>query len=88
MGNHHLAQVNVARAIAGMETDTMSGFVPRLPIALNRKRLVEAANSVALIDNDMARILAVHGTPPLWARKPGIIPNILRSARLSGTKSR
>jgi len=73
MGNHHPAQVNVARAIAGMETDTMSGFVPRLPIALNRKRLAEAANSVALIDNDMARILAVHGTPPLWARKPGFI---------------
>ena len=44
-----------------------------MPVVLNRKRLAEAANAVALLDIDMARILADHGTPPLWARKPGFI---------------
>ncbi len=44
-----------------------------IPIALNEKRLVEAANSIALIDKDLARILVNHGVPPLWARKPGFI---------------
>jgi DNA-3-methyladenine glycosylase II len=46
---------------------------PAVPITLNRKRLAEAAKSVALIDKDMARILADHGVPPLWARKPGFV---------------
>jgi len=46
---------------------------PGVPIALNEKRLVEDAKSIALIDKDMARILANHGTPPLWAREPGFI---------------
>lgn len=46
---------------------------PVVPIPLNEQRLAEAANSVALIDKDLAQILAVHGTPPLWARKPGFI---------------
>jgi len=41
--------------------------------ALNEKRLAEDAKSIALIDKDMARILANHGTPPLWAREPGFI---------------
>ena len=41
--------------------------------ALNKKSLSEAANSVALLDEDLARILADHGAPPLWARKPGFI---------------
>lgn len=40
---------------------------------LNEKRLVDAAISVALIDQDLARILADHGTPPLWARTPGFV---------------
>lgn len=40
---------------------------------MNEKRLAEAANSVALIDKDLARILVNHGVPPLWARKPGFI---------------
>ncbi len=44
-----------------------------IPTPLNKKRLAEAAKSVALIDRDLARILAVHGTPPLWARKPGFV---------------
>lgn len=41
--------------------------------SLNKKRLAEDAISVALIDVDLARILADHGTPPLWARKPGFV---------------
>ncbi len=40
---------------------------------LNEKRLVDAAILVALIDQDLARILADHGTPPLWARTPGFV---------------
>lgn len=47
--------------------------IPGVPLALNEKRLAEAATSVALMDKDLARILADHGTPPLWARKPGFI---------------
>ena len=46
---------------------------PGVPIALNEKSLAEAAKAVALIDKDLARLLANHGTPPLWAREPGFI---------------
>lgn len=42
-------------------------------MTLNEKRLAEAAVSVALIDQDLAKILADHGTPPLWAREPGFV---------------
>jgi DNA-3-methyladenine glycosylase II len=44
-----------------------------LPIGLNETRLVEAARSVALLDEDLAGILTDHGTPPLWARDPGYV---------------
>ncbi len=44
-----------------------------MPVVLNQKRLARAASEVALIDEDMACILEVHGTPPLWAREPGFI---------------
>jgi len=44
-----------------------------VPKALNKKSLAEAAKAVALIDKDLARLLANHGTPPLWAREPGFI---------------
>ncbi len=47
--------------------------LPGAPLALNEKRLAEDAKSVALIDKDMAQILANQGTPPLWAREPGFI---------------
>ncbi len=47
--------------------------IPGVPIVLNKKRLAQAVNLLALIDKDLARILADHGTPPLWARKPGFI---------------
>jgi len=46
---------------------------PGVSLALNENRLAEDAKSIALIDKDMARILANHGTPPLWAREPGFI---------------
>lgn len=46
---------------------------PGVPIALNEKSLAESAKAVALIDEDLARLLADHGTPPLWAREPGFI---------------
>jgi DNA-3-methyladenine glycosylase II len=42
-------------------------------MTLNEQRLAEAAISVALIDQDLAKILADHGTPPLWAREPGFV---------------
>ncbi len=38
---------------------------------LNSKRLVTTARAVALLDQDMARLLENHGTPPLWARDAG-----------------
>ena len=44
-----------------------------LPPALNEDRLAEAAKVLATLDKDLARILADHGTPPLWARKPGFV---------------
>jgi len=44
-----------------------------VPVTLNNKRLAEAANAVATLDEDMARILAAHGVPPMWAREPGFI---------------
>lgn len=52
-----------------MVVDTQAG----LPIALNKARLVEATHSVALMDKDLARLLAEYGIPPLWARKPGFV---------------
>lgn len=42
-------------------------------MTLNEKRLAEAAISVASIDQDLAKILTDHGTPPLWARAPGFV---------------
>jgi len=42
-----------------------------MPATLNSKRLVNTARAVALLDQDMARLLENHGTPPLWARDTG-----------------
>jgi DNA-3-methyladenine glycosylase II len=42
-----------------------------IPTRLNESCLAAAAQSLALIDEDMAQILENHGVPPLWARKPG-----------------
>ena len=42
-------------------------------MALNEDRLAESAEVLATLDTDLARILADHGPPPLWARKPGFI---------------
>ncbi len=44
-----------------------------LPIALNHERLAAAAQFVAGLDRDMARILKTLGTPPLWDRQPGFV---------------
>ena len=44
-----------------------------MPKTLTKKRLVEAAESLATRDRDLARILADGGTPPLWARRPGFV---------------
>jgi DNA-3-methyladenine glycosylase II len=43
------------------------------PILLNHDRLAVAAQSVAVLDDDMARILETLGTPPLWDRPPGFV---------------
>ena len=40
---------------------------------LNESRLAKAAQSLAAIDQDMARIFENHGVPPIWTREPGFI---------------
>ena len=46
----------------------------RRPAApLDRKSLAIAAESVATIDKDFARILENHGPPPLWDREQGFV---------------
>jgi DNA-3-methyladenine glycosylase II len=42
-----------------------------LPKPLNKKRLTEAVQALSAIDPDLARISAVNGVPPMWARKQG-----------------
>jgi DNA-3-methyladenine glycosylase II len=44
-----------------------------VPVTLNKNRLAKAANEIAILDEDMASILAAHGVPPMWAREPGFI---------------
>jgi DNA-3-methyladenine glycosylase II len=44
-----------------------------MPPALTNKSLASAALSLAAKDKDLARLQATHGTPPLWARKPGFV---------------
>ena len=46
---------------------------PGLLKALNKNSLAKAAKTLAIVDEDLARILEDHGTPPLWAREPGFI---------------
>jgi len=40
---------------------------------LDKKSLAIAAKSVALMDRDFARTLALLGPPPLWDREPGFV---------------
>ena len=40
------------------------------PGTLNRKSLLTAAQRLAERDRDLAAILASHGPPPLWSRRP------------------
>ena len=44
-----------------------------MPKVLTKKRLTEAAESLAARDKDLAQVLADDGTPPLWARRPGFV---------------
>jgi DNA-3-methyladenine glycosylase II len=46
---------------------------PELPVTLNDERLAGATKSVAMLDEDMARILDKLGSPPLWAREQGFV---------------
>ena len=43
------------------------------PTPLDKKSLAIAAKSVALMDPDFARTLAILGPPPLWEREPGFV---------------
>ena len=47
--------------------------IKETPTPLNKKSLTIAAESVALMDRDFARILAQLGPPPLWEREQGFI---------------
>ena len=38
---------------------------------LTKTTLAAAADSLAAMDKDFARVLVTHGVPPLWARKTG-----------------
>ena len=44
-----------------------------MPTTLNKALLLEAAHALASSDEDFARVLATHGPPPLWARRPGFV---------------
>ena len=41
------------------------------PLALNGRRLLEAARHLGSRDGDLQSILKTHGPPPLWGRRPG-----------------
>jgi len=43
------------------------------PDPLDKNSLAIAAKSVAMLDSDFARILALLGPPPLWEREPGFV---------------
>jgi len=43
------------------------------PTLLDNKNLAIAAESVALMDKDFARTLAILGPPPLWEREQGFV---------------
>jgi DNA-3-methyladenine glycosylase II len=44
---------------------------------LTTESLASAAETLASQDRDLARIYEIHGTPPMWARRPGF-PTLLR----------
>ena len=45
--------------------------------ALTPTSLARAARALARRDADLARVIALHGIPPLWAREPGFASLIL-----------
>jgi DNA-3-methyladenine glycosylase II len=44
-----------------------------MPPVLTRETLADAVLSLAAKDRGLAQLHAAHGTPPLWARRPGFI---------------
>src|SRR5260370_12460070 len=44
---------------------------PSEPACLTTEGLAAAAKALATRDPDLARIYEIHGTPPMWARRPG-----------------
>jgi len=45
--------------------------MPTSPSTLHRASLLSAVRSLARGDRRLARLVARHGVPPLWARRPG-----------------
>jgi DNA-3-methyladenine glycosylase II len=56
-----------------------------MPHRLDQKSLEGAARKLAARDPDLARILDLHGPPPLWNRKPGFstLVNIILEQQVS-----
>ena len=44
---------------------------PSRSIVLTQASLATGVRHLAEIDTDLARVVVVHGNPPLWAREPG-----------------
>ncbi len=52
-------------------------MTPRVGRALTRQTLAWAAGELARRDRDLAGVLASHGPPPLWGRRPGFATLVL-----------
>ena len=65
----------------GNESGTASKYlkttVKDRPTRLTRESLKAAAEALAEVDPHLAAIHRIHGTPPMWARRPGF-PALLR----------
>jgi len=65
----------------GNESGTASKYLKTpfkdRPIRLTRECLEAAAEALAEVDPQLASIHRIHGTPPMWARRPGF-PTLLR----------
>ncbi len=46
---------------------------PRPTRTLSRQKLIEAATILAARDRELASVLAAHGPPPMWGRRPGFV---------------
>ena len=45
----------------------------RIPPVLTESSLADSVSLLARMDDDLARLLKAHGTPPLWDRRPGFV---------------